>query len=159
MNFKIIVVGKIKERYLKQGIEEYLKRLRAYGKVEICEVKEESFNEPLSAKNIIEIMDKEGERILTQIPNRYYTIVLDRLGNQICSRQLAANFKKQALYGQGNLAFVIGGSLGLATSVTKKADLILSFSKLTFPHQLMRLILVEQIYRAMTIIRNEKYHK
>lgn len=141
------------------GIAEYLKRLQAYAKLEIIEVKEESFNEPLSNKQIVMIQSKEAERILTQIPERYYTVVLDLNGKQLDSEELALTLSDQAVYQQGNVAFIIGGSLGLSEQVTKQADLILSFSKFTFPHQLMRLILVEQIYRALTIIRGEKYHK
>lgn len=159
MNITIVAVGKIREKYFTMGIAEYLKRLQAYAKLEIIEVKEESFNEPLSNKQIVMIQSKEAERILTQIPERYYTVVLDLNGKQLDSEELALTLSDQAVYQQGNVAFIIGGSLGLSEQVTKQADLILSFSKFTFPHQLMRLILVEQIYRALTIIRGEKYHK
>lgn len=159
MNITIVAVGKIREKYFTMGIAEYLKRLQAYAKLEIIEVKEESFNESLSNKQIVMIQSKEAERILTQIPERYYTVVLDLNGKQLDSEELALTLSDQAVYQQGNVAFIIGGSLGLSEQVTKQADLILSFSKFTFPHQLMRLILVEQIYRALTIIRGEKYHK
>lgn len=104
-------------------------------------------------------MEKEADRILAAIPDRYYVIALDRKGKQLSSRELAALLEERGLYGQGNIALIIGGALGLAESVINRSDYILSFSKMTFPHQLMRLILVEQVYRAMTIMRNEKYHK
>ena len=159
MNIRIIAVGKIKEKYLEMGINEYLKRLQTYAKVEIVEVKEESFSEPLSEKSSQQILEREGKRILDAIPEKYYVIALDRLGKQQTSEELSNILQELAVYGQGNIALIIGGSLGLSSAVLEKADLKLSFSKFTFPHQLMRLILVEQIYRALTIIRGEKYHK
>jgi len=159
MNICIISVGKLKEKYLSQGIGEYLKRLQAYAKVEIREIREEPFTEPLHEKNLTAVLEKEAERITALIPERYYVIVLDREGKQLSSPELAALLQKECVYGQGNIAFIIGGPLGLAKSVLDQADFILSFSKFTFPHQLMRLILVEQIYRALTIVNNEKYHK
>ncbi|NLM25061.1 MAG: 23S rRNA (pseudouridine(1915)-N(3))-methyltransferase RlmH [Firmicutes bacterium] len=159
MNIRIIAVGKLKEKYLEMGINEYLKRLQTYAKVEIVEVKEESFSEPLSEKSSQQILEREGKRILDAIPEKYYVIALDRLGKQQTSEELSNILQELAVYGQGNIALIIGGSLGLSSAVLEKADLKLSFSKFTFPHQLMRLILVEQIYRALTIIRGEKYHK
>ncbi|HHT36041.1 MAG: 23S rRNA (pseudouridine(1915)-N(3))-methyltransferase RlmH [Candidatus Wallacebacter cryptica] len=159
MNILIICVGKVREKFFTAGINEYLKRLKAYAKVEIKEVKDESFTEPLSEKNAQAVMEKEADRILAAIPDRYYVIALDRKGKQLSSRELAALLEERGLYGQGNIALIIGGALGLAESVINRSDYILSFSKMTFPHQLMRLILVEQVYRAMTIMRNEKYHK
>lgn len=159
MNIRIIAVGKLKEKYLEMGISEYLKRLQTYAKVEIVEVKEESFSEPLSEKSSQQILEREGKRILDAIPEKYYVIALDRLGKQQTSEELSNILQELAVYGQGNIALIIGGSLGLSSAVLEKADLKLSFSKFTFPHQLMRLILVEQIYRALTIIRGEKYHK
>ncbi len=159
MNIRVISVGRIKEKYLKSGIEEYLKRLQAYAKIEVIEVKDESFVEPLSNKNIALIKEKEAERIKSNIPERYFVIALDRKGKQLSSIKLAALLKNQGLYNQGNVVFIIGGALGLADTIIQSADLILSFSQLTFPHQLARLILMEQIYRSFTIIRNEKYHK
>lgn len=159
MNIRIIAVGKLKEKYLEMGINEYLKRLQTYAKVEIVEVKEESFSEPLPEKSSQQILEREGKRILDAIPEKYYVIALDRLGKQQTSEELSNILQELAVYGQGNIALIIGGSLGLSSAVLEKADLKLSFSKFTFPHQLMRLILVEQIYRALTIIRGEKYHK
>lgn len=159
MNIRIIAVGKLKQSYLVTGINEYTKRLQAYGRVEIIEVKDESFTEPLSDKETSIIKEKEAERILAQIPDRYYVIALDQRGKQLDSLGLAELINHQGLYHQGSLVFIIGGALGLSESIIQRADYVLSFSQLTFPHQLMRLILIEQIYRAMTIIHHEKYHK
>lgn len=159
MNIRIIAVGKLKEKYLVMGINEYLKRLQTYAKVEIIQVKEESFNELLSEKHYQGVLEREGKRILDAIPHNYYVIALDRLGKQYSSEQFSEILQELAVYGQGNIVLIIGGSLGLAPAVLNKTDLKLSFSKFTFPHQLMRLILVEQVYRAFTIIRGEKYHK
>lgn len=159
MNIRIITVGKLKEKYLDMGINEYLKRLQTYAKVEILEVREESFSEPLSEKNLNSILEREGKRILAHVPDKYYVIALDRLGTQLTSEKLSEKLEELSVYGQGNVAIVIGGSLGLSQEVLSKASFKLSFSKFTFPHQLMRLILVEQVYRAMTIIRKERYHK
>ncbi len=159
MNIRIIAVGKLKEKYLIQGTTEYLKRLQAYAKIEVCEVREESFMEPLNRRQIEIIKDKEADRIWTLIPERYYIISLDRGGKQLSSVQLAKKLEALAVYQQGNVVFIIGGPLGLAESLIGQSDFVLSFSRLTFPHQLMRIVLMEQIYRSMTIIRNEKYHK
>jgi len=159
VNIRIIAVGKLKEKYLIQGTTEYLKRLQAYAKIEVCEVREESFMEPLNRRQIEIIKDKEADRIWTLIPERYYIISLDRGGKQLSSVQLAKKLEALAVYQQGNVVFIIGGPLGLAESLIGQSDFVLSFSRLTFPHQLMRIVLMEQIYRSMTIIRNEKYHK
>ncbi len=159
MNIRIITVGKLRERYLVDGMGEYLKRLQSYANVEVLDTREEYFNEPISDRQIEAIKAKEAERIIERIPQRYYTISLDLAGKQLRSEELAQKFKQLAIYGQGNAVFIIGGALGLAQSVIKRSDFVLSFSRFTFPHQLMQLILIEQIYRAMTIIRNESYHK
>lgn len=159
MNIRIIAVGKLKQKYLINGTAEYLKRLQAYAKIDVCEVKEENFMEPLNKRQIEIIKEKEAERIQTLIPERYYIISLDRRGKQLSSMQFAKKLENLAVYQQGNAAFIIGGPLGLAESLIGQSDFVLSFSLFTFPHQLMRLVLMEQIYRSMTIIRNEKYHK
>ena len=159
MNVQILAVGKMKERYLEQGLAEYAKRLGRYGKFQVIEVKEESFNEPLSAKELELLLQREGERILAEIKQRSYVIALDRLGDSWTSEQLASVIQRQAVGGISQIDFVIGGSLGLDQRVLKRANATLSFSTFTFPHQLMRLILVEQIYRAFTIIGGERYHK
>ncbi|HHU62277.1 MAG: 23S rRNA (pseudouridine(1915)-N(3))-methyltransferase RlmH [Bacillota bacterium] len=159
MNVRIIAVGKIKEPYLTQGLKEYSKRMGSYGRFEIKEIKEESFSEPLSAKELELILLREGERIISELRPRSLVIALDRLGQLWTSEKLAATMQKTALQGISHVDFIIGGSLGLHSNVLKKANHSLSFSKFTFPHQLMRLILIEQIYRAFTIIAGERYHK
>ncbi|HHW73373.1 MAG TPA: 23S rRNA (pseudouridine(1915)-N(3))-methyltransferase RlmH [Firmicutes bacterium] len=159
MQIRVLAVGKLKEQYLVEGIEEYSKRLGRYERLEIVELRAESFSEPLSAKEVEEILRREGERILKEIKPRSFLVALDRGGRALSSEELAEEIQRAALAGSSQLVFVIGGSLGLDERVLKRADLVLSFSKFTFPHQLMRLILLEQIYRAFTILNNERYHK
>lgn len=159
MNITIVTVGKLKEKYLKQGIEEYLKRLGSYAKVEVIEVADEKAPEELSETEMIQVKQKEGERILSKISQDTYVIALAINGKLKSSEELADSLDKLATYGKSKIAFVIGGSLGLSDEVLKRADEKLSFSKMTFPHQLMRLILVEQVYRAFRINRGEPYHK
>ncbi len=159
MNITIITVGKLKEKYLKQGIDEYLKRLTAYAKVEIIELPDEKAPETLSDVEMLQIKDKEGERILSKINPDAHVIALAIEGKMKTSEELADTIDKLGTYGKSKITFIIGGSLGLSQEVMKRSDEALSFSKMTFPHQLMRLILVEQIYRAYRIIRNEPYHK
>jgi 23S rRNA (pseudouridine1915-N3)-methyltransferase len=159
VNILIVSVGKLKEKYLKQGIEEYIKRLSSYAKVEIIEVPDEKAPENLSEADMVIVKEKEGERILSKISDDTYVITLAIDGKMHSSESLAKRMDQLATYGNSKVAFVIGGSLGLSDTVMKRADETLSFSKMTFPHQLMRLILVEQIYRAFRINRNEPYHK
>ncbi|MCM3217309.1 23S rRNA (pseudouridine(1915)-N(3))-methyltransferase RlmH [Niallia taxi] len=159
MNISIITVGKLKEKYLKQGIEEYTKRLSSYSKIEIIEVPDEKAPEVLSEAEMIQVKDKEGERILAKVPADAHVIALAIDGKQKSSEELADTLDKLATYGKSKVAFIIGGSLGLSSQVLQRADDKLSFSKMTFPHQLMRLILVEQVYRAFRINRGEPYHK
>lgn len=159
MNISIVTVGKLKEKYLKQGIEEYLKRLGSYAKVEVHEVSDEKAPEELSETEMVQVKQKEGERILAKISLDTYVIALAINGKLKSSEELADSLDKLATYGKSKIAFVIGGSLGLSDEVLKRSDEQLSFSKMTFPHQLMRLILVEQIYRAFRINRGEPYHK
>ena len=159
MNISIITVGKLKEKYLRQGIEEYLKRLTSYAKVEVIEVADEKAPEELSELEMLQVKQKEGERILAKISQDTYVIALAIQGKLRSSEELADTIDKLATYGKSKIAFVIGGSLGLSDEVIKRSNEQLSFSRMTFPHQLMRLILVEQIYRAFRINRNEPYHK
>jgi 23S rRNA (pseudouridine1915-N3)-methyltransferase len=159
VNISIVTVGKLKEKYLKQGIDEYLKRLSAYAKVEIVEVPDEKAPEVLSEAEMVQVKQKEGERILAKISQDTYVIALAIQGKMQSSEELAESIDKLATYGKSKLAFVIGGSLGLSDEVIKRSNEQLSFSKMTFPHQLMKLILVEQIYRAFRINRGEPYHK
>ncbi|MFB6466472.1 23S rRNA (pseudouridine(1915)-N(3))-methyltransferase RlmH [Cytobacillus sp. Hz8] len=157
MNISIITVGKLKEKYLKQGIEEYLKRLSAYAKVEIIEVPDEKAPEELSAVEMEIVKQKEGDRILAKVNSDAHVIALAIEGKLKSSEELADTLDKLATYGKSKVAFIIGGSLGLSKEVLNRANEKLSFSRMTFPHQLMRLILVEQVYRAFRINRGEPY--
>jgi len=159
VNISIITVGKLKEKYLKQGIDEYLKRLSSYAKVEIIEVPDEKAPEILSENEMLQVKAKEGDRILSKIHPDAHVIALAIEGKMKTSEELAERIDNLATYGKSKIVFVIGGSLGLSEEVMKRADESLSFSKMTFPHQLMRLILVEQVYRAFRIIKGEPYHK
>ncbi|MEK3992596.1 MULTISPECIES: 23S rRNA (pseudouridine(1915)-N(3))-methyltransferase RlmH [Robertmurraya] len=159
MNISLLTIGKLKEKYLKQGIDEYLKRLTAYAKVEVIELPDEKAPEQLSDIEMEQVKNKEGERLLAKISPDTYVIALAIEGKQRSSEELADMIDKLATYGKSKIAFVIGGSLGLSKDVLNRADEKLSFSKMTFPHQLMRLILLEQVYRAYRINRNEPYHK
>ena len=159
MNITIISVGKLKEKYLKQGIDEYMKRLRTYANVKLIEVPDEKAPETLSDAEMETVKDKEGERILAKIPADTYVITLEIEGKQLSSEQLASQLDQLATHGKSKIVFVIGGSLGLVEAVMKRSDYALSFSKMTLPHQLMRLVLLEQVYRAFRINRNEPYHK
>ncbi|KXG08605.1 Ribosomal RNA large subunit methyltransferase H [Anoxybacillus sp. P3H1B] len=159
MNITVLSVGKLKEKYLKQGIEEYVKRLSGYAKMEIIEVADEKAPENLSDQEMKQIKEKEGERILAKISDDMHVIALAIDGKMKSSEEFAIHLDKLATYGTSKIAFVIGGSLGLSEKVMKRANESLSFSKMTFPHQLMRLILLEQIYRAFRINRGGPYHK
>jgi 23S rRNA (pseudouridine1915-N3)-methyltransferase len=159
VNISIVTVGKLKEKYLKLGIDEYLKRLTAYAKVEVIEVADEKAPEVLSELEMVQVKQKEGERILAKISQDTYVIALAINGKMQSSEELADTLDKLATYGKSKIAFIIGGSLGLSEEVLKRSNEQLSFSKMTFPHQLMKLILVEQIYRAYRINRGEPYHK
>ena len=159
VNITIFSIGKLKEKYLKQGIDEYLKRLSAYAKVEIVELPDEKAPENLSDLEMEQIKQKEGERILAKLSDDTHVIALVINGKMKSSEQLAEELDRLATYGKSKIAFIIGGSLGLSNDIIKRANDTLSFSKMTFPHQLMRLILVEQVYRAFRINRGEPYHK
>lgn len=159
MNITVIGVGKIKEKYLKLGIDEFSKRLSKYCKLDIVELDDEKAPEKLSKKEMIMVKDKEGKRILSKIKDNSYVIALAIDGKNLSSEELADKISDLAVRGNSSITFVIGGSLGLSDEVMKRADYKLSFSKMTFPHQLMRLILLEQVYRAFRINNNEPYHK
>lgn len=159
MNITIVSVGKLKEKYLKLGIDEYSKRLSRYCKLAIIEVPDEKAPENLSDAEMEGIKGKEGESILKHIKEGTYVIALDIKGKMLSSEELALHLENLGVTGNSNIALVIGGSLGLSKEVLKRADYKLSFSPMTFPHQLMKLILLEQIYRAFRIIKNEPYHK
>jgi 23S rRNA (pseudouridine1915-N3)-methyltransferase len=159
MNITLITVGKLKEKYLKEAIEEYSKRLSRYCKLEVIEVADEKTPENASEKEELIIKDKEGDIILKHIKDNMLVIALAIEGRQLSSEELADLIKDLGVRGNSNIAFVIGGSLGLSKAVLNRANYKLSFSKMTFPHQLMRVILLEQVYRGYRIINNEPYHK
>lgn len=159
MHITLITVGRIKESYLAAGIAEYAKRLTRYCKLDQVEVPDEKAPETLSDKEMEQIKEREGERILSKVRDAAYVIALAIEGRQQSSEELAATLSGLSLSGKSEVVFIIGGSLGLSPAVLKRADMKLSFSKMTFPHQLMKLILVEQIYRAYRIQKNEPYHK
>jgi len=159
LNIRIICVGKIKEKYLVQGIDEYMKRLSRYAKVEFAEVEDERAPETLSPAEELMVKEKEAARISKSIRRGSFVIALAIEGQSFSSEAFARRLDALALTGQSQVDFIIGGSLGLDASILRQADLLLSFSSFTFPHQLMRLILVEQIYRAFKILKGETYHK
>lgn len=159
MNISIITVGKLKEKYLKMGMDEYLKRLSSYAKVETIEVPDEKAPENLSEADMEIVKRKEGERILAKINPDTYVIALALDGKMKTSEELAQTLDQLMTYGRSKVAFVIGGSLGLHKDVLTRADEKLCFGKMTLPHQLMKLVLLEQIYRSFRIIKGEPYHK
>ena len=159
MNIDIAVVGKIKEKYLAEGIMEYSKRLGRYCSLRILEVEDEKTPETMSDREKEEVKRKEGERLLSRIPDQALVIALAIDGKQLSSEELSEKISDLMVKGTSHIVFVIGGSLGLSEEVLAKSQMKLSFSRMTFPHQLMRLILLEQIYRAFRIIKNEPYHK
>ncbi len=156
MNIKIIALGKIKEKFLKDGIEEFLKRLRPYTGVEIIELS------PVEIKDenlISKALDDEAEKILSYIKQQSFVITLEIQGKMLSSEEFAAKINELSNQGIGELIFVIGSSCGLSPKVSARANFKLSMSKMTFLHQFARLLLVEQIYRAFKILKNETYHK
>ncbi|MEG0292843.1 23S rRNA (pseudouridine(1915)-N(3))-methyltransferase RlmH [Enterococcus sp.] len=159
MNIKIISVGKLKEKYLVQGINEYVKRLGAYAKMELIEVPDEKAPENLSELEMLQVKEKEAERILAKIKDQEYVFALAIDGKNPTSEAFAQQINQLGIQGKSQLVFVIGGSLGLSDSVLKRSNAQISFGKMTYPHQLMRLVLVEQIYRCFRINRGEPYHK
>ncbi|EOH90485.1 ribosomal RNA large subunit methyltransferase H [Enterococcus asini ATCC 700915] len=159
MNIKLITVGKLKEKYLVQGINEYVKRLGAYGKIQIIEVPDEKAPENLSEAQMIQVKEKEGERILGKIKDGEYVFALAIEGQNPSSEAFAKQLEQLQIQGKSQFVFIIGGSLGLSQAVMQRSNAQISFGKMTYPHQLMRLILVEQIYRAMRINHGEPYHK
>lgn len=159
MLIQIVAVGKLKERYWVDGIAEYAKRLGPYAKLQLTEVPDEKAPENLSEAGAEQVKRKEGERILGQIKPDAYVIALAIQGQTWASEELARQLDRLATTGRSHVVFVIGGSLGLADDVLARADAKLSFGPMTFPHQMMRLMLVEQVYRAFKIQRGEPYHK
>ena len=159
MKITIITVGKIKEKYFTDAIAEYSKRLSRYCKLEIIQVADEKTPDGASEALETQIKDKEGERILSNIKDGSYVVALAIEGKMLSSEEFSAEIDRTGLQGGSHIVFIIGGSLGLSDAVLQRADKKLSFSKMTFPHQLMRVVLLEQIYRAYRIISGEPYHK
>lgn len=159
MQLRVLAVGKIKEAYLREGIEEYLKRLRPYTRIEIVSVREEPYRNNFSAAQKEQVIEREADSLLKACSAAGYTIALDRQGEMLSSEAFAGLLAKLQVQGKPAVQFIIGGSLGLSPRVRQAADLIWSLGPATFPHGLVRLILMEQIYRAFTMIKGEPYHK
>lgn len=159
MKITILTVGKVKEKFYRQAIEEFEKRLSRYCKLDIIEVNDEKTPDNASEKEELMIKEKEGERLLRYIRDTDYVCALAIEGKQIDSLELSAKINQLGISGISSIVFIIGGSLGLAERILKRADYKLSFSKMTFPHQLMRVILLEQVYRSFRIMNGEPYHK
>lgn len=159
MRYLILCVGKIKEKFYTEAVQEYCKRMSRYAKITITEVPDEKTPERASSAEEMQIKQKEAERILNHICDDVYVIALDIGGEEYDSVAFSRHLDSLMTRGKSQIVFIIGGSLGLHPSVLKRANEIVSFSKMTFPHQLMRVILMEQIYRATRIQRGEPYHK
>ena len=159
MKITVITVGKIKEKYLTEAVREYSKRLGRYCRLEITEVADEKTPDGASSAEEAAIREREGERILKSLKDDAYVIALAIEGKTLDSVELSRKIETLGTGGVSHIAFVIGGSLGLSDAVLKRADFSLSFSRMTFPHQLMRVILLEQIYRSFRIMKHEPYHK
>ncbi len=159
MKIHLIGIGKLKEKYLVDAVNEYIKRLKGYVKIEIDQLAEEPGNNYASPAEENIIKKKEGERILSKIDNREYVVALDIFGEQLSSEEFSMFIESNMTNGVSTIAFVVGGSLGLSEEVLERADYKLSFSKMTFTHQFIRVLLLEQIYRGFKIMRKEPYHK
>ena len=159
MKIKLVTVGKLKEKYLKDGIAEYAKRLSRFSKLEIVELADEKTPDKASEVENQQILEKEGNRILAKISEREFVVALAIEGKQFPSEEFSSILSDITVRGFSDITFVIGGSLGLSPTVKKRANLLMSFGKFTLPHQLMRLVLVEQIYRAFMIQQGSPYHK
>ncbi|KHD36576.1 ribosomal RNA large subunit methyltransferase H [Clostridium acetobutylicum] len=159
MNITLITVGKLKEKYLKDAVNEYAKRLQKYCKLNIIELQDEKTPEKASLKEEKLIKEKEGEKILSSIKDNSYVVAMDLKGKMFSSEEFSAFIDDLGVRGNSSIDFVIGGSLGLSDAVLARANYKLCFSKMTFPHQLFRVMLLEQVYRAFRISRGEPYHK
>ena len=158
MKITIVAAGKIKEKYLTAGINEFLKRLGTFANVKIVEINEEQRKETPSEAEKQQVLAAEGQRLLKQVPEGSYLFVLDVYGKAVSSEALSEKIQKLGLEGKSSITFLIGGAFGLSEEVRQAADFRLSFSPMTFTHQMIRLLLVEQIYRSFKIARGEKYH-
>ncbi|WP_454969626.1 23S rRNA (pseudouridine(1915)-N(3))-methyltransferase RlmH [Eubacterium sp.] len=159
MKVTVIAVGRLKEKYLRDACEEYLKRLGTYSKVSVVEVNEERCSDNPSESEIENVKQKEGQRIIAKIPKGSFVVPMCIEGTQFSSEDFAKKIEATAVAGNSDITFIIGGSFGLSNEVKSLGKLKLSFGKLTLPHQLMRVVLLEQIYRAFSILNNSKYHK
>ena len=159
MNISIIAVGKLKEKYLKLAIDEYSKRLSRYCKLDMIELQDEKTPDNASQKEEEQIREKEGKLILARIKDNAYVVAMDLLGKNLSSEEFSDFISNCGVVGNSNIVFVIGGSLGLSEEVRARANYKLCFSKMTFPHQLFRVMLLEQIYRGFRIMKGEPYHK
>ena len=159
MQIDILCVGRIKEAFYRDAVDEYKKRLSRYCRINEIEVPDEKTPDTASAEEMRQIKEKEGRRLLSKVSDGAYVIALAIEGRAFTSEGLAAQLEGLAVKGTSHIQLIIGGSLGLSPEILSRADLLLSFSKMTFPHQLMRVILLEQVYRCYRIIRNEPYHK
>ncbi len=159
MQIQIVCVGKLKEKYWVGAVEEYSKRLGPYARLEIRELPDEKTPDSMSPAEEEQVKAREGERILAALKPDAHVVALAIDGETWTSEQLAAHLVRQAVYGGGSVVFVIGGSLGLSSAVLARADKRLSFGRMTYPHQMMRVLLLEQVYRAFKINRGEPYHK
>ncbi|ETE00529.1 23S rRNA (pseudouridine(1915)-N(3))-methyltransferase RlmH [Streptococcus pseudopneumoniae] len=159
MKIKVVTVGKLKEKYLKDGIAEYSKRISRFAKFEMIELSDEKTPDKASESENQKILEIEGQRILSKVADRDFVIVLAIEGKTLSSEEFSKQLEETSIKGFSTLTFIIGGSLGLSSSVKNRANLSVSFGRLTLPHQLMRLVLVEQIYRAFTIQQGSPYHK
>ena len=159
MKIKVVTVGKLKEKYLKDGITEYSKRISQFAKLEMIELADEKTPDKASESENQKILEIEGQRILSKVGDRDFVIALAIEGKTFSSEEFSKNLEEASIKGFSTLTFIIGGSLGLSSSVKNRANLSVSFGRLTLPHQLMRLVLAEQIYRAFTIQQGSPYHK
>lgn len=159
MKITLIVVGKLKERFYEEAVSEYSKRLSRFCRLEIVQVADEKTPDKAGQAQVRQIKDREGERILSHIRDGAYVIALAIEGQMMSSEELAGRIDRLGVSGRSQIIFIIGGSLGLSRAVLSRADLLLSFSPMTFPHQLMRVVLLEQIYRSYQILAGTPYHK
>ena len=159
MKIKVVTVGKLREKYLKDGIAEYSKRISRFAKLEMIELADEKTPDKASESENQKILEIEGQRILSKIGDRDFVLVLAIEGTTFSSEEFSKQLEEASIKGFSTLTFIIGGSLGLASVVKKRANLSVSFGRLTLPHQLMRLVLLEQIYRVFTIQQGSPYHK
>ena len=158
MRFYVVCIGKLKDAYLRDGVAEFVKRMRPYGGITITELNESKIGDKPSDADRKQVVDEEGERLLKAVPKNAYTVLLDVYGKTMSSEELAKTIAKLEVDGVSDMAFIIGGAFGVSQTLRQSVNYKLSFSPMTFTHQMVRLLLVEQIYRASKINRNEPYH-